>query len=253
MGTAKSGPVNLHDQVAIVVGGARGIGQATGVALAREGAAVVVCDVLPTAETAGVIRQRGGTALEVRCDIRDKTAVEGAVEATMGRFGRIDILVICAAILEKDSSVSVEEVLEKEWHDIYSVNVWGTFNFCQAVWPVMKKQQYGKIICFGSVAAKAGALKSGIAYSSSKGAVHALVKTLAKRGAPLGICVNGVAPAFVQTPQTRELDLRAGDVLIGRLGYPEDQAEAVVFLASQASNFITGLILDVNGGMFLGS
>lgn len=251
MDVAKSGPINLDGRVAIVAGGARGIGQATCAALAREGAQVVICDLLPTAETARLVKEHGKPPLERRCDIARKADVDGLIAETVRVFGRIDILVNCAAILERDSSAPLESVSEEEWHRVFCVNVWGAFNLCQSVWPIMKTQQYGKIICFGSVAGKAGALKSGIAYSSSKGAIHAMVKTLAKRGAPLGIYVNGIAPAFVQTPQTKDLGLSAEAVPIGRLGYPEDQAEAVVFLASQSSHFITGLVLDVNGGMYL--
>jgi len=252
MDVARSGPIDLNGRVAIVAGGARGIGQATCVALAREGAQVVICDVLPTSDTAALVKQKGKSALEFRCDISKKEDVVHVVKETVRASGRIDILVNCAAILERNSSAPVEEVSEEEWNRVFRVNVWGTFNLCQAVWPIMKEQKYGKIICFGSVAGKAGAIKSGIAYSSSKGAVHALIKTMAKKGAQLGIYVNGVAPAFVQTPQTRDMGLSADAVPIGRLGDPEDQAEAVVFLASQASNFITGLVLDVNGGMYLG-
>ena len=115
----------------------------------------------------------------------------------------------------------------------------------------MIKQGGGKVVCLGSIAGKIGGVLAGPDYCASKGGLHALVKSLAKRGASAGIYVNGIAPGPIRTPMTKDEPYKDDMVPLGRLGEPEDIAEAVVFLASPASNFITGTILDVNGGMLM--
>lgn len=251
MSEKNSGPIDLKGRIAIVAGAASAIGQATCVALAREGAAVVICDSEETAETAALVAAHGGTYIEMKCRTSSRQDVDRVAEETVRAFGRIDILVNNATTLEKENVANIEDVTEEEWSRVYDINAWGMFNICRAVWPVMKKQGYGKIVCHGSVAGKAGALKAGVTYSSSKGAVHAMIKTMAKKGAPLGIFVNGIAPGFIRLPETKDLGMSPDAVPIGRLGEPEDLAEATVFLASQASNFVTGVILDVNGGVYI--
>ncbi len=121
----------------------------------------------------------------------------------------------------------------------------------QAIWPHMAKQGGGKIVCIGSIAGRMGGLRAGPHYTSSKGAIHAFVKWAAKKGAPFGIYVNGIAPGPIDTPMIANQGYTADGIPLGRLGQPEDIAMAVVFLASQASNFITGQILDVNGGILM--
>jgi 3-oxoacyl-[acyl-carrier protein] reductase len=121
----------------------------------------------------------------------------------------------------------------------------------QAIWPHMVNQGGGKIVCIGSIAGRMGGLRAGPHYTATKGAVHAFVKWAARKGAPFGIYVNGIAPGPVDTPMIAGQAYSEEGIPLGRLGHPEDIAMAVVFLASQASNFITGQILDVNGGILM--
>ena len=245
-----SGPIDLTGRVAIVTGASRGIGRAICLALAREGASVGLCDILPSPETAKKIRSMGQEVLEVQCDIRRKASILSAVNQIVDSFGRIDILVNNAGILG-DSSKQFEEYSEDEWDFLLQTNLRGVFLMTQAVWSYLKKQGSGKVICVGSIAGRIGGLLAGPHYCASKGGIHAFVKWAAKKGATLGIYVNGIAPGPIKTPMTTNEPYKSTMVPLGRLGEPEDIAEVAVFLASQASNFITGNIIDVNGGILM--
>jgi 3-oxoacyl-[acyl-carrier protein] reductase len=243
-----SGPIDLKGKVAIVTGGARGIGQASCWSLAREGVTVAVCDVLPVKETLAGLKKFGHASLGLRCDIQRKGEIVKAVERVMKKFGGIDILVANAGIFE---GKSITEVDVPDWDRMVEINLRGPFLFCQQVWPIMQKQGFGKIICVGSSAGKTGGVLAGPHYAAAKGGVHALVKWMAKNGAAHGILVNGIAPGPTVTPMTINQPFTSDGIPVGRMGHPEDIAEAVVFLASQASNFVTGVILDVNGGLYM--
>lgn len=245
-----SGPIDLGGKVAIVTGGSRGIGRATSIALAREGADIVACDVLPTDETVTAVKKQHRKALGLRCDITHKEEVSGVVDRTVGEFGRVDILVNNAGVMAK-TGTPIEDISLEDWDYHLSINLKGAFLFCQAVWPIMAKQESGKIVCIGSIAGKVGGVLAGPDYCASKGGVHTMVKWLAKKGTSLGIYVNGIAPGPIVTPMTKDEPYKAEMVPLGRLGRPEDIAEVVVFLASSASNFMTGNTLDVNGGMLM--
>lgn len=247
-----SGPINLEGKVAVVTGGARGIGQAICISLAREGSRVAVTDVLPADETVARIQEQGQKALGLRCDVSQKEDVTEVVRKTVKKFGTIDILVNNAGILgEADINTPLLDYSVEEWDRVHRINLRGTFLFCQAVWPVMEKQRSGKIVCLGSIGGKIGGIVSGVHYCTSKGGVHTLVKYLAKKGPPSGIYVNAVAPAAIFTPMLADQPIDIGTVPLGRRGQPEDVAEPVVFLASSASNFITGTILDINGELLM--
>ncbi len=250
MKMAVSGPIDLTGKVAIVTGGARGIGRATCLALAREGANILVCDVLPVEETVARVQKGGRKAVGLKCDVTSPDQVAKAVDRAMKEFGRVDILVSNAGVMAKTGK-PVEEITLQDWDFHLNINLKGAFLFCQAVWPIMAKQGSGKIVCVGSVAGKIGGVLAGPDYCASKGGVHAMVKCLAKKGASVGIYVNGIAPGPIATPMTKDEPYKDEMVPIGRMGQPQDIAEAVVFLASQASNFITGTILDVNGGILM--
>jgi len=245
-----SGPIDLTNKVAIVTGGARGIGQAICFALAREGAHVAPCDVLPTGDTVSGIKKQGRKALGFVCDVLLKAQIKNAVKQVIDAWGRIDILVNNAAILGKTQK-AFEEITPEEWDHLLETNLRGTFLMTQAVWPHMVNQGGGKIVCLGSLAGRIGGVLAGPHYCASKGGIHTFVKWAAKYGAQLGIYVNGIAPGPIVTPMTLNEPYKDEMVILGRLGQPEDIAEVAVFLASQASNFITGSTIDVNGGMFM--
>lgn len=245
-----SGPIDLTGKVAIVTGGSRGIGRATCVSLAREGARVGVLDVLSSEDTVREINSKGWDALEIQCDLQDKASIHHAVARVFDKWGSVDILVNNAGILG-DSTRPFEDYTEEEWDLILKNNLKGTFLMTQAVWPHMRGQGSGKIVCLGSIAGRIGGLLAGPHYCSSKGGIHAFVKWAAKKGVSLGIYVNGIAPGPIATPMTLDEPYKDEMVPLGRLGRPEDIAEVVVFLVSQASNFITGNIIDVNGGILM--
>jgi 3-oxoacyl-[acyl-carrier protein] reductase len=250
MRTPISGPVDLTGRVAIVTGGARGIGRATCTALAREGADIVVCDVLPFAETLAQIQKQNRKAVGLKCDVTNQEEVNQVVNRSMKEFGKIDILVTNAGVMGK-TGLPIENISLRDWDFHLNINLKGSFLFCQAVWPIMIKQGLGKIVCIGSIAGKIGGVLAGPDYCASKGGIHAMVKCLAKKGASSGIYVNAIAPGPTRTPMTKDEPYKDEMVPLGRLGEPEDIAEAVLFLASSASNFITGTILDVNGGILM--
>ncbi|MCD6571217.1 MAG: SDR family oxidoreductase [Deltaproteobacteria bacterium] len=245
-----SGPIDLTDKVAIVTGASRGIGRATSVALAREGANIAACDVLPCEDTIADIQAVGRESLDIQCDVLKKVDVQKAVDQVIHAWDRIDILVSNAAILG-NSSKELEEYTQEEWDLLLQTNLRGTFLMIQAVWPYMKKQGSGKVVCLGSIAGRIGGVLAGPHYCASKGGIHALVKWAAKKGERHGIYVNGIAPGPIATPMTINEPYKDEMVPLGRLGQPQDIAEVVVFLASQASNFITGNIIDVNGGILM--
>lgn len=245
-----SGPINIEGRVALVTGASQGIGRASSMALSREGAKIAVIDIQACEQTAEAIRSLGGEAMEIAMDARDKTSVAGAVHKVMEVWGRVDILVNNAGILG-ESALPVEAYTLDDWDSVLQTNLRGAFLMTQAVWPFIRSQKFGKIICMGSIAARVGGVLAGPHYCASKGGIHSFVKWAAKRGVRHGIYVNGIAPGPIETPMIADQPYRDDMVPLGRLGQPEDIAEAVVFLASQASNFITGAIIDVNGGMFM--
>ena len=245
-----SGPIDIEGRVALVTGASQGIGRASSLSLAREGARIAVIDIQPCVQTAEVIRSLDREAIDIAMDIRDKNSVSRAVLKVMDTWGRLDILVNNAGILG-DSGLPVEAYTLEDWDTVLQTNLRGTFLMTQAVWPFIKSQKAGKIICIGSIAARVGGVLAGPHYCASKGGIHSFVKWAAKRGARHGIYVNGIAPGPIETPMIADQPYKDDMVPMGRLGQPEDIAEAVVFLASQASNFITGTIIDVNGGMFM--
>jgi 3-oxoacyl-[acyl-carrier protein] reductase len=234
----------------VVTGAARGIGKASSLALAREGADVAALDILLPEETAAEVKRLGRTVLPLVCNIEDPQAIRAMVGRVFQEFGRVDFLVNNAAILGA-SEKSFEDYAPEEWDLVFRVNVRGPALLTQAIWPHMVNQGGGKIVCIGSIAGRMGGLRAGPHYTASKGAIHAFVKWAAKKGAPFRIYVNGIAPGPVDTPMIANQGYTAEGIPLGRLGQPEDIAMAVVFLASQASNFITGQILDVNGGILM--
>jgi 3-oxoacyl-[acyl-carrier protein] reductase len=250
-----AGPADLRSKVSIVTGAAQGIGQAICRCMAREGSHIIACDIKPLEETVTQVQNQNSKIkiVPMRCDISDEGEVRQVVSKTFNEFGRIDIFVGNAAIAGSlgGPEKSVVGFPIEEWDHLQHVNVRGTIIFCLAVWPIMEKQRSGKIILIGSLAGKVGGVLYGPYYAATKGAIHTLTKWLAKNGAPRGIYVNAIAPGPILTPMGKAAPFKAEMVPLGRLGEPEDIAEPVIFLASDASNFITGTILNVNGGMLM--
>jgi len=247
--------MKLRDRVAMVTGGARGIGKAIVMSLLREGARVAVVD--SDKEGLERLKRESGrdekTVMVLPCDITKSSGVQGAVEQVRTEFGRIDILVNNAGIIRRGT---IETVTEEDWDKVIEVNLKGTFNCCKAVAGIVKQQGYGKIVNVSSIAGKMGDITSAPGYGPSKAGMDALTKTLARQLAQYGINVNGVAPHAIETEMSaqwspeRRKEIIAS-IPLGRLGKPEDVAEAVLFLASEEASFITGEILDVNGGALM--
>lgn len=248
--------LDLTNQVAIVTGAARGIGQACALALAGEGANIVAADVRECSETVARVRELGRRTLDVPTDVTRRESVTALVERTLAEFQRIDILINNAGTLAR---VGIEETTDEIWDRDINTTLRGTFYCIRAVLPHMKSRKSGKIVNISSVSGKIGGVasravgaasgRSGPAYAAAKGGVLALTKWIAKDVGPLGIYVNAVAPGGVDTDMTRGFDYGVENIPIPRMGQPEDIAQAVVFLASQMSNYITGAVLDVNGGI----
>ncbi|UCD59338.1 MAG: 3-oxoacyl-[acyl-carrier-protein] reductase [Candidatus Hydrogenedentota bacterium] len=242
----------LRGKIALVTGGSRGIGRAIAEALARAGATVVVCsrNLDSNKDTAEQIRSRGGLAYPYRVDVTDGDSVSALVSDVLKDFGRIDILVNNAGVAADNLLLRLKEA---DWDKVIDTNLKGTFNCTKAVARTMVKQRGGKIINIASVVGITG--NPGQAnYCASKAGIIGLTKSVARELASRNITVNCVAPGLIRTAMTDALpDEAKDDVLrlipLGRMGEPEDVAEIVKFLASPASDYITGEVIRADGGM----
>jgi NAD(P)-dependent dehydrogenase (short-subunit alcohol dehydrogenase family) len=241
-------------QTAIVTGVARGFGRAIVRRLARGGANVVASDInLPGAEeTVALVRQDGGEAHAQQVDVSSARSVEAMVHTALTRYGgRVDILVNNAGLWKLTPT---EETTEEEWDRIVNVNMKGTFLCCRAVIPIMRKQGRGHIVNIASIAARNGGTLAGVHYVASKGGVLAMTKKLGKELGQYGIVVNGLNPGTGQTEMTAGWSPTVFEGIIkntplGRLVEPEDIADVVAFLASDAARFVHGETVEVNGGI----
>lgn len=246
--------MKLTGKVALVTGAAQGIGKAIALLLARNGADLVVSDInLEKAEeTAKEIRAIGPKAMAVKVDVANLSDVERMVAGILEKLAKIDILVNNAGIT-RDKLIL--RMTEEDWDAVLGVNLKGTFNCTKAVVRHMAKQRSGKIVNIASVVGEMG--NAGQAnYSASKAGVIGLTKTIAREYAQRGINVNAIAPGYIETPMTEALPEKAKEELrrlipMERLGKPEDVAEAVLFLVSEESSYMTGQVLNVNGGIYM--
>jgi 3-oxoacyl-[acyl-carrier protein] reductase len=248
----------LEGHVAIVTGGARGIGQELCCALAENGARVLCFDLSDAAETLERVRSLGGEGMAFQGSVTDASAVTDAVAQATSAWGRLDILVNCAARNGRPRT-PFEEISEADWDIEMAINVKGPWLFCKAALPVMKAQGRGRIINFSSMTVWMG-MPYLLHYSASKGAVLTLTRSLSRELAGTGITVNSITPGWHTTPAALEV---AGDDYeqtkqrmlerqsVKRTGTPADLNGAVVFLASDDAEFITGQALNVDGGMYL--
>jgi NAD(P)-dependent dehydrogenase (short-subunit alcohol dehydrogenase family) len=244
---------DLDGQVALVTGASRGIGHDLVLALAHAGAHVMAA--ARTVEDAESVveeaRGNGGLAEAVELDLRDRASIDLTVKRTVEANGRLDILVNNAGLGTNHDAL---DATEKEWDELFAVNVRGLFFACQSAGRRMVEQRHGRIVNMASQAGLVG-IPRHAAYSASKGAVIALTKVLALEWAPFGVTVNSVAPTFIRTPGTAErLDRPEflADVLeqlpVGRVGTTTDVAGAVIYLSSPAASLVTGTVLVVDGG-----
>jgi len=260
------GRMRLQDRIALVTGGGRSIGREICLALAREGAVVVVADLDAQAahETVFLIEEAGGQAMPVRVDVTNKPQVQEMVKRAVERFGRIDILVNNVGIL---AVVPVVDMPEETWDRVMTINTKGTFLCVQAVLPHMMKQRYGKIINMASQAGKEGSALTS-AYAASKHAVIGFTESLAKEAGEYNITANAICPGSVDTemldreyfPLKAELSGQSVEdytrayvkrIPLQRLARLDEIASAVVFLASAEADYITGIGLNVAGGSML--
>jgi len=246
--------LDLTGKVALVTGAAQGIGKAVAILLAQRGADLIISDInLEKAEeTSKEIAVLGPRAMAIRANVAVVEEVEKMVQAIIERFGQIHILVNNAGIARDKLLL---RMTEEDWDLVLDINLKGTFNCTKAVIRYMSKQRYGKIVNIASVVGEMG--NAGQAnYSASKAGVIGFTKTIAREFASRGINVNAIAPGYIVTPMTEVLPEKAKEDLkrmipMERLGQPEDVAQAAFFLVSEASNYITGQVINVNGGIYM--
>jgi NAD(P)-dependent dehydrogenase (short-subunit alcohol dehydrogenase family) len=244
----------LEGRVAIVTGSGRGIGAGYAKALAAEGAKVAVTDILDTDNTVNIIRQAGGEAIGIRCDVTKPEQVKALVAETVSKFGKLDILVNNAAIFADLPLRSFLEIPEEEWDRVMQVNTRGVFSCTKAAVPEMKKNGYGKIVNIASGTVFKGTPML-LHYVSSKGAQIAFTRALAREVGDFGITVNCIAPGLTMSEAIADdeqwLAIKGGNTAsraLKREEVPEDLLGAVVFFSSTDSDFITGQTLVVDGG-----
>lgn len=249
----------VEDLSAVVTGGSRGIGRATALALAREGAKVLVNyhqRSKEAEEIVDMIEKAGGEAFSFQADVANPSSVQAMIEEAMKRFGGVDILVNNAGIGSK--SAPLLEFREEDLDAVVDTNVKGVLFCSRAVMPHMMKKRYGKIVNISSLAGLGTALTGNSLYAATKASVIILTKRLALELGPYGINVNCIAPGQIRTDMTTagrspdELENRfkyfREKSMLGRIGEPEDIANAVLFFASNEASFITGQTLSVDGG-----
>ncbi len=248
----------LHGKVAIVTGGASGIGAATSRLFAREGAlGVIIADVNETTGKAleTELAQAGGKVLFRELDVTREDQWIAAIDAVVAQHGRLDVLVNNAGRGTPVSRPIVENTTEEAWDQMFATNATGVFLGIRAAIPAMRHSGGGSIVNVASIYAMIGS-PLGTAYSASKGAVRALTRTAAVQYAKVGIRVNAVFPGYVETPMTREWHAqpdvrrdRIAQTLMGRLAQPEDIAWGILYLASDESSYVTGSELMIDGGV----
>ncbi|WP_423798021.1 SDR family NAD(P)-dependent oxidoreductase [Neobacillus sp. SAB-20_R2A] len=245
---------DLTGKVSIVTGASKGIGKAIAVGLAEAGSHVVLCSrtKVELDEVAKEIEQKGVEALVIPCDVSNPEDIQNVVDEAVKRFHKIDILINNAGITVKRPA---EEYDLNDWNKVIGVNLTGVFLFAQAVGRQMIKQKKGTIINVSSVGGET-ALTGSLAYCASKGGVNMLTKVLAVEWAPHGIRVNGIAPAYIETPLVKAIKDQRSEFAqkieartpLNRLGMPDELIGSAIFLASDASSYITGETLKADGG-----
>jgi 3-oxoacyl-[acyl-carrier protein] reductase len=246
--------MKLQDKVALVTGAARGIGREIALTFAQEGADIIICDVnLELAShTQKEIQGLGRQSLALACDVTNLAQVEEMTNKILDKFKKIDILVNNAGITKDGLLLRMSE---SDWDTVLNVNLKGTFNCTRAISKVMLKNRTGKIINIASIIGIIGNVGQAN-YAASKAGIIALTKTTAKELASRGICVNAIAPGFIQTEMTAKLppevqEKMLKEIPLGIFGQPRDVANLALFLASSDADYITGQVIVIDGGMVM--
>jgi len=247
--------INLENKIAIVTGAAQGLGKAITLALAAEGATVVIADIdnKKAEDVLEAVKDSDAKGIVIKTNVASAGDVDQLVKTTIKEYGRIDILINNAGICPR---TDFEDIDEQEWDRVMAVNLKSVFLLSQAVFPCMKSQNYGRIVNIASGAGKIGGVQVGAHYSASKAAIICLTKTLALKGAAHGINVNAVCPGVIATEMSTAISeeqlARYREMIpLGRMGSSRDVANMVLFLVSEAAGYVTGEISDVNGGFIM--
>jgi len=242
-------------RIALVTGAAQGIGRAIALELAKTGAALALADIneAKLAVVVGEVEAMGGTATAFKLDVSNQESIESGAKAVLDRFGKVDILVNNAGITRDALMMSMKR---SDWDLVIAINLTGPFLLTQALLRQMIKNRWGRIVNMASVVGRAGQAGQ-VNYAASKAGLIGMTRSLAREVASRGITVNAVAPGYIETPMTAVLDEKVSaamlaNIPLARRGTDLDVAQAVAFLASDAASYITGQVLDVNGGMFMG-
>jgi 3-oxoacyl-[acyl-carrier protein] reductase len=242
-------------KVAFITGAAQGMGYQLALDMAKEGASVVISDVEEIAlnQAGEDLKKQGARYLALRCDVSSREEVENAINKTLKTFGRLDILVNNAGLLK---SFSIEDTTDELIDATLDINIKGVLYAIRAVAPVMKKQQYGRIVSVASIAGKNGDNSTTFAYGASKGAVISLTRSVARQLGPFGITCNAIAPHAVMTKMMEYWDdakkvEAASKIPVRRLGTIQDMSALMMYLASEEAGFVNGETVNINGGYYM--
>jgi 3-oxoacyl-[acyl-carrier protein] reductase len=245
----------FEGRIALVTGASQGIGRACALALAKAGATVALAarNEAKLASVAAEIEAAGGKAAAFALDVADEASIKAGAKAILERFGKVEILVNNAGITRDGLVLRMKRA---DWDDVLSTNLTGAFLLTQALLSAMLKNRWGRIINISSVVGRTGQAGQ-VNYAATKAGLIGMTRSLAREVASRGVTVNAVAPGYIETPMTAVLDEKQtaammATIPLSRAGTDSDIASAVVYLASDGAGYVTGHVLDVNGGMFMG-